>query len=357
MKFRRQKKSDMQYILFLHFFVILVCNGEIPLVVNTWQSKFAEATKNAWQQLQQNGDSLDALVEGCRTCQTIQCDFTVGYGGSPDENGETTLDALIFDGDTINMGAVGALRNIKDAIGVARYVLDNTQHSFLAGELAQQFATNLGFTSESLETNYSLGLYETWKKQDNCQPNFWTNVSPDPTKNCGPYTPKKSICRKLHSTLTNEILADGSFFNTGNHDTIGMIVINERGHIVAGTTTNGANHKIPGRVGDSPIPGAGGYADSEVGAAVCTGDGDIMMRFLPSFLAVEQLRQGATPTKAAKIAIERIATKYPSFFGGIVVADKKGVIGAACNGMVKFPFSVMNGSTTEPILDYVACND
>lgn len=145
----------------------------------------------AWQELQKKDQAIDALVVGCRTCQTLQCDFTVGYGGSPDENGESTLDALIFDGlisinifiiskmtntffrATMNMGAVGGIRKVKDAIGVARRVLENTQHSFLVGSLASDFAHNLGFPSESLDTNYSTGLYETWKQQ-NCQPNFWT---------------------------------------------------------------------------------------------------------------------------------------------------------------------------------------
>lgn len=349
----------IKYIAIIELVIFTVCKAEIPLVVNTWA--FTEATSYAWHQLQQKDDSVAALVEGCRRCQSLQCDTTVGFGGSPDENGETTLDALIFDGDTMNMGAVGAMRKVKDAIGVAQKVLVNTEHSFLVGERAGQFAAQVGFVQEPLETNYSLGLYEAWQKE-NCQPNFWKDVVPDPSKNCGPYTPipdtKCPVSKKVDSTLTNEISQDDcSLFNTGNHDTIGMIVINSKGHVVAGTSTNGANHKIPGRVGDSPIPGAGGYADSEVGAAVGTGDGDIMMRFLPSFLAVEQMRQGATPSKAAKTAIDRIATKYPNFFGGVVAVDKKGSIGAACSGMNKFPFSIMNATTDEPLVSYVTCKN
>ncbi|CAH0561457.1 unnamed protein product [Brassicogethes aeneus] len=156
---------------------------------------------------------------------------------------------------------------------------------------------------ETLSTNHSTKMYEDWKK-NNCQPNFWQNVHPDPTKNCGPYI-----------YATNEITKDGgnSVFGDKNHDTIGMIVVNSNGHVVAGTSTNGATHKIPGRVGDGPIPGAGAYADNDVGAAVATGDGDIMMRFLPSFLSVELMRNGASPSKAAKMAIHRIARKYPRF--------------------------------------------
>ncbi|CAG9772145.1 unnamed protein product [Ceutorhynchus assimilis] len=343
--------------IFLKIFILVCCLiqfslADIPLVVNTWT--FTDATANAWQELKKTGKSVSALVEGCRTCQSLQCDFTVGYGGSPDENGESTLDAMIFDGNTMDMGAVGGIRQVKDAIGVARKVLENTQHSLLVGSLAADFAHKLGFPEESLATKYSTNLYETWKKE-NCQPNFWKNVLPDPTKSCGPYIGQY---HRHDPTLTNEIPRDEcSVFNTGNHDTIGMIVINNEGHFVAGTSTNGANHKIAGRVGDSPIPGAGAYADSEIGAATATGDGDVMMRFLPSFLAVEQMRQGVTPTEAAQTAIARVAAKHPSFFGAVIAVDKNGNVGAACNGMEKFPFSVMNSTTKQPILNYVDCSN
>ncbi|XP_076252467.1 N(4)-(Beta-N-acetylglucosaminyl)-L-asparaginase-like [Rhynchophorus ferrugineus] len=340
---------------------IICCNAvNLPVVINTWA--FTKATENAWNTLIKEDDSISALVDGCKTCQDLQCDYTVGYGGSPDENGETTLDALIFDGNTMDMGAVGGLRQIKNAIGVARKVLENTKHSFLVGELATDFAKTMGFPIESLETNYSLQLLNSWLEAK-CQPNFWANVSPDPSNNCGPYKPIGRLylpnshkCRIFDQLLTNEIsqkCSDG--FNSKNHDTIGMLVINKKGHIVAGTSTNGANHKIPGRVGDSPIAGAGAYADSDVGASAGTGDGDIMMRFLPSFLAVEQMRLGKTPEAAAQYAISRIAAKYPTFFGGIIAVNKKGIVGAACNGMDKFPYSIMNATTAEPVVNYAQC--
>nr|CAI5846901.1 unnamed protein product [Callosobruchus analis] len=301
----------------------------------------------AWTVLNGSEDlAIDALTAGCEACQDEQCDFTVGFGGSPDENGETTLDGMIFDGDTMDMGAVAGLRDIKNAIKVARYVLERTEHSLLVGSLATQFAKGFEFPKESLATNYSRNLWKNWKLHS-CQPNFWKNVHPNPKLTCGPY---KTVDIDDRWKKTNK-------FNMGNHDTIGMIVISRTGHIVAGTSTNGAKFKIPGRVGDSPIPGAGAYADSRIGAAAATGDGDIMMRFLPSFLAVEQLRQGTSPEKAAKIAITRIAEKYPKFFGGIVVTDKKGQIGAACNGMDKFPFTVASDRFPEGITKYVTCGD
>ncbi|KAG5897020.1 hypothetical protein JTB14_021743 [Gonioctena quinquepunctata] len=321
----------------------------IPLVVNTWA--FKDATLKAWQVLQEGemnkqDNALDALTAGCKVCQDEQCDTTVGFGGSPDEKGETTLDAIVFDGDTMDMGAVGGIRRVKNAISVARHVLEQTEHSFLVGSLATEFAVQLGFPEESLQTNFSLEQWKNWR-ENNCQPNFWKNVQPDPKTSCGPYRPS-------YDNTDNEIPEYyHSKYNSRNHDTIGMIVVAGNGHIVAGTSTNGAKFKIPGRVGDSPIPGAGAYADSEIGAATATGDGDIMMRFLPSFLAVEKMRGGASPSKAAAVAISRISQKYPKFFGGIVVVDKKGNIGAACNGMEKFPFTIANGKYPETIVKFV----
>nr|CAI5846898.1 unnamed protein product [Callosobruchus analis] len=127
----------------------------------------------AWTVLNGSEDlAIDALTAGCEACQDEQCDFTVGFGGSPDENGETTLDGMIFDGDTMDMGAVAGLRDIKNAIKVARYVLERTEHSLLVGSLATQFAKGFEFPKESLATNYSRNLWKNWKLHS-CQPNFW----------------------------------------------------------------------------------------------------------------------------------------------------------------------------------------
>ncbi|KAF5308297.1 hypothetical protein FQR65_LT06290 [Abscondita terminalis] len=308
-----------------------------PVVLNTWG--FVEATQVAWEEILNGGDRVDALVAGCSKCEELQCDGTVGYGGSPDENGETTLDALIFDGESMNMGAVGGLRRIKNAIGVARRVLENTEHSLLVGELATAFAKQMGFAEGTLSTNASLSIWNKWKA-NKCNPNFWKNVEPNPQQSCGPYQP---------------ISENSVYFDRSNHDTIGMIVLDTENKIAAATSSNGANHKIPGRVGDSPIPGAGAYADNEVGAAVATGDGDVMMRFLPSFLAVEEMRRGATPLEAARVAIRRIRVKYPNFFGAVLVVNRKGQYAAACNGMDLFPYSAIDGKSNRVNIHYVDC--
>ncbi|OWF45127.1 N(4)-(Beta-N-acetylglucosaminyl)-L-asparaginase [Mizuhopecten yessoensis] len=249
----------------------------LPVVVNTWP--FTNATMGAWTRLYtQKGSSVDAVVAGCQVCQTQQCDGTVGYGGDPDEGGEVTLDAMIMDGKTMDVGAVGCIRRVKDAIGVARAVMDHTGHTLLVGELATKFAVEMGFKEENLSTSRSDKIYHDWKN-NNCQPNFRKDVTPDPTKHCGPYGSVRQ--NYTHTKRDNSRKRYG--VERRNHDTIGMVAIDADGHIAAGTTTNGLNHKIPGRVGDSPIMGAGAYARNGVGGSASTGDGDVMMRFLPSF--------------------------------------------------------------------------
>ena len=312
-----------------------------PVVVTTW--KFMEAAKEAWDVLDNGGSALDAVEAGCSSCEYLQCDFTVGYGGSPDENGETTLDSMIMDGDTMNVGAVAGLKRVKNAIGVAKKVLETTKHSLLVGEAATNFAVNMNFPEENLQTEYSKQLHEDWLK-NNCQPNYRLNVSPDPTKSCGPYTPRMSVSsvNRYNATI------DG-------HDTIGVIAVDSRLKVASGTSTNGAKFKVPGRVGDSPIPGSGSYADSEIGAAAATGDGDIMMRFLPSFYVVEEMKKGVLPEDAAQKAIDRIAKKYPKFFGAVIALRKDGAFGAACHGMESFPFVVGTPKSKQVVLYHKKC--
>ncbi|XP_043289091.1 N(4)-(Beta-N-acetylglucosaminyl)-L-asparaginase [Venturia canescens] len=321
----------------------------LPLVVITWN--YQNATQTAWETLyHQKRSAVDAIEESGSLCERMQCRKTVGFGGSPDECGDTTLDAMIMDGVTMDVGAVGGIRNIKSAISVARKVLENTKHSLLVASGATKFAEGFGFKKESLQTNESLQMWTDWKT-NNCQPNFWKNVNPDPTKSCGPYLPAKKY-GKSENTLDNY-----PHSNENNHDTIGIIAIDRKGNVAAGTSTNGAKNKIKGRVGDSPIAGAGAYADQEVGAAAGTGDGDIMMRFLPSFLAVEEMRRGAEPADAAATAIKRIAKHYPTFTGGVIALSINGSYGAACNGIRSFPYYVSNPLLGKPTLMAVRCNE
>ncbi|XP_011068695.1 PREDICTED: N(4)-(Beta-N-acetylglucosaminyl)-L-asparaginase-like [Acromyrmex echinatior] len=308
--------------------------NNFPTIVITWAYK--NATERAWDVIyKQKRSALDAIEEGCSLCEfeVQQCKKTVGFGGSPDESGETTLDAMIMDGVSMDVGGVGGLRNVKNAISVARKVLKHTKHSLLVGDLATQFAINMGFKNESLQTNESKQMWKQWKL-NKCQSNFWKNVMPKPTKSCGPYHMIEDDKSSSNTSVKRKVGSEE------NHDSIGILAIDSQGRTAAGTSTNGVKYKIPGRVGDSSIAGAGAYANQEIGAAASTGDGDIIMRFLPSFLAVEEMRYGASPTEAAKKVIIRITSHYRNFFGAVIALNKKGKFGAACNGMFEFPYYV-----------------
>ncbi|XP_014205650.1 N(4)-(Beta-N-acetylglucosaminyl)-L-asparaginase-like [Copidosoma floridanum] len=332
------KSTMKQLSLFLLPLALLLASGKAlvnPVVIVTWN--YPNATQKAWETLSiEKQSALDAVERSCALCEQMQCRGTVGYGGNPDENGETTLDALIMDGVTMDVGAVGGIRNVKDAISVARKVMENTRHSLLGGELAADFAVQMGFKKESLQTDKSRGLWETWKA-GHCQPNFWENVTPDPSKSCGPY--------HLANSNGEPTSSGGPHSDEDNHDTIGVLCLDTLGRVAAGVSTNGQKYKVPGRIGDSAVTGAGAYASGDSGAAAATGDGDVIMRFLPSFLSVELMRMGASPRAAAETAVRRMARYYPKFRGAVIALNKEGEYGAACHGYDNFPHYVADVGT------------
>ncbi|KAK9291721.1 hypothetical protein L1049_019670 [Liquidambar formosana] len=185
-------------------------------------------------------------------------------------------------------------------------------------------------------------------KENHCQPNFWKNVVP--VDSCGPYHPSDTVglsegtCSK--AKLMGAIESRSSHIGLHNHDTISMAVIDKMGHIAVGTSTNGATFKIPGRVGDGPIAGSSSYADDEVGACGATGDGDIMMRFLPCYQVVESMRLGMEPKLAAQDAILRIARKFPDFVGAVFAVNKNGMHAGACHGWT-FQYSVKSAEMND----------
>lgn len=233
-----------------------------------------------------------------------------------------------MDGVTMNVGAVAGLRRIKEAIRTARLVLDHTSHSLLVGDQATDFAKMMGFKEEQLQTPESKRKWLEWRRRS-CQPNYWVDTVPDNHLSCGPYKPIR---------LRNNITLDHVF---EGHDTIGIVVVDNANKISAGTSTNGKLHKIPGRVGDSPIPGAGAFADIEAGGCSATGDGDIMIRFLPCYFVVEQMRNGISPTVACENAIRRMAQRYSNFRGALIAANMNGEYGAANYGQ-NFTYVVRN---------------
>ncbi|KAM6132544.1 N(4)-(beta-N-acetylglucosaminyl)-L-asparaginase isoform 2-T2 [Pterocles gutturalis] len=303
-------------LLALLLFVVLqlasvASAAALPVVINTWAFRKAAAT--AWRVLQLGGSELDAVEKGCGQCEIDQCDGSVGYGGSPDESGETTLDAMIMDGNTMEVGAVADLRHVKNAIGVARKVIEYTKHTLLVGESASLFAVRMGFPYEDLTTQKSLAVYSKWLNQS-CQPNYWKNVVPDSSKSCGPYKRPEKVTYKEEQTTSQR--------SVHNHDTIGMVVIGGTGTVASGTSTNGAVHKIPG------------------------------------YQAVEYMRMGTDPTVACQKVISRIQKYVPKFFGAVICANTTGSYGAACNkipGFTQFHFMVSSPLLSQPTEQVVDC--
>ncbi|GFP80789.1 probable isoaspartyl peptidase/l-asparaginase 3 [Phtheirospermum japonicum] len=315
---------------------------KFPLVVSTWP--FLEAVRSAWRAVDRGLSAVDAVVEGCSACEELRCDGTVGPGGSPDENGETTIDAMIMNGVTMEVGAVAAMRYVSDGIKAARLVMRHTEHTMLVGEQASIFAISMGLPGPAnLSSQESIEKWINWKK-NKCQPNFRKNVVL--IDDCGPYRPE-TMCL---DTKTGGFDKSGSYVvDRHNHDTISMAVIDKVGNIAVGTSTNGATFKIPGRVGDGPIVGSSAYADADVGACGSTGDGDVMMRFLPCYQVVESMRLGMEPKLAAEDAIGRITRKYPDFVGAVFAVNKNGVHAGACHGWT-FQYSVRSPDMADVVV-------
>jgi len=202
----------------------------------------------------------------------------------------------------------------------------------------------MGLKVENLTTSKSEKIYNEWK-QRGCQPNFWKNVEPDSRKQCGPYVPVP-----LNATPHENFLPPT--YPNAFHDTISMVVIDRKGSIAAGSSTNGLNHKIGGRVGDAAVAGGGSYADSSAGGCGSTGNGDIHIRFLPCYQAVENLRRGMRPQEAAEDAIRRILKKvgfHSGYTGAVVVVDTEGNFGSASFGW-RFSYAYQNESTEGPVV-------
>lgn len=265
-------------------------NGAFPMVIATWGPNL-KANAAAWEILSKGGYALDAVEAGVHIPEADPRDTSVGYGGFPDRDGFVTLDACIMD-ELGNAGSVSFLQHIIHPISVARRVMEKTPHVMLVGEGALQFALSEGFKKENLLTDVARKAWEDWKVEAKYKP----------------------------------------VINVERHDTIGMVAIDQSHRIAGACSTSGAAFKMHGRVGDSPIIGAGMFVDNEVGGAASTGLGEMVLRTLGSFLVVEEMRRGIHPQKACETAVKRIVRKYPKQSEeaqvGFIAADKKGRHGA-----------------------------
>jgi isoaspartyl peptidase/L-asparaginase-like protein (Ntn-hydrolase superfamily) len=276
---------------------VAVGNDISPVVVSTWDHGLP-ANEAAWQILKKGGYSLDAVEAGVRVPEGDPAVITVGYGGIPDASGKVTLDACIMD-EKGRAGSVCFLQHIRHPISVARLVMEKTPHVMLAGKGALKFALDHGFKKEKLLTPEMKETWRKWKKEDRV---FSTRIN-----------------------IENQLKE--------NHDTIGMLAVDSSGRISGACTTSGLGYKMYGRVGDSPVIGAGLFVDGEVGGAVATGSGELVMKTVGTFLVVELMRSGMTPEKACEEAVKRIIRKIPGYEEhqiGYLALNIKGEYGAFC---------------------------
>jgi N4-(beta-N-acetylglucosaminyl)-L-asparaginase len=263
-----------------------------PIVLSTWNFGL-KANEEAWRILSKNGSALDAVENGVKLVEADPNERSVGYGGRPDRDGFVTLDACIMDHEQ-NIGSVACMQHIMHPISVARAVMEKTPHVMLVGDGALKFALSQGFKKENLLTPESEKEWKEWLKTSNYKP----------------------------------------IVNIENHDTIGMIALDAQGNLSGACTTSGMAFKMHGRVGDSPIIGAGLFVDNEIGAATATGHGEEVIRIAGCHLVVELMRQGRSPEDACKEAVERVFKKQQKRASeiqvGFIAINKAGQFGSFC---------------------------
>lgn len=279
-----------------------------PIVISTWDIGKG-VNEVAWKILSARGKALDAVEAGARHIED-QITCCVGLGGYPDRDGIVTLDSCIMD-EKANCGAVGALEQILHPVSVARKIMETTPHVLLVGDGARKFAVENGFDlREQTLSEDARQAYEKWLKKSEYKP----QINIENKKESGPFAP--------------------AFFDdrSVNHDTLGVVAMDAAGDLSGAVTTSGMAFKIHGRVGDSPIIGAGLFVDNEVGAATSTGVGEEVIRICGTHLVVENMRRGDSPEIACKKAVERVIKRDKEKAREMQVAflalNKKGEYGA-----------------------------
>jgi len=302
-----------------------------PVVIATWPfGKLAAET--ASKQLAKGDPALDAALAGA---QAVEDDYSirtsVGFGSLPDRLGRLTLDACVMDGQTLACGAVACVEHIKHPAALARRVMEKTPHVFLVGEAAKWFALQQGFP---LEVPYTAAAIKEWLDRH-----------PDFNKKKDKADPKQPVRYENPSDIN---------VDEHNHDTVTVLTMDKKGHLGGVCTTSGLAYKLPGRVGDSPIIGAGLYVDDLAGAAGATGVGEEIIRIGGSLFIVEQMRGGKTPQEACELACKRANAAagrrgvHPAAVAFLAL-DPKGNVGAACTQKANFTYAVGRGEKVEMV--------
>jgi N4-(beta-N-acetylglucosaminyl)-L-asparaginase len=263
-----------------------------PVFLATWKHGLP-AVDRAAEVFHRGGSLLDAIEKGINIPEEDPEVTSVGYGGLPNAEGIVELDAGIMDGTRHRAGAVCGLRGVKTPISVARLVLEKTSHTTIGGIGLQEFARNMGYHPEQLLTPNSLKKWMEWKT-DPHRRTFW--LSPE------------------------------------NHDTIGVVATDGKGHIVAGCSTSGLAWKIPGRVADSPLVGCGYYADDRAGGASATGDGDLMTNYCTSVSIVQMMARGVSPQEACEELLRDMVkadAKNKEGECAVIAMNNRGEVGGA----------------------------
>lgn len=278
-----------------------------PKTISIASANGLRATARAVEWMKQGKDTLDAVVAGVNINEEDPEDDSVGYGGLPNEEGIVELDASVMHGPSRRAGSVASVRNIKYPSRLAKLVMEQTDHIMLVGEGALRFAKAFGMREENLLTEKSRLAWLTWKQsqRDAGGHNNWTDGLDAPPKATA------AALRAVFPDVTDEMLAYA--WDRATHritGTINCLALNAKGEMSGVTTTSGLSWKIPGRVGDSPIIGAGLYVDQEIGAAGSTGRGEENIRVAGAHTIVENMRHGMEPKDAVLDCLKRVARNY-----------------------------------------------
>lgn len=312
-----------------------------PIVIssaNGFRTKHPDgrpAIQVAYDMLVHGADPIDATVAAVQLVELDPTDTSVGLGGLPNADGVVQLDASCMHGPTKRAGSVCALEGIATPAAVAKAVMDRTDHIMLAGAGAKRFALEMGFEEQDLLTPETREIWLRWKSRLNANDN-WLDL-PDRARPAPAARPRPGSSSELDDLLHVEYDTDGIPYTFG---TINMNAVSGAGDIGSVTTTSGLSWKIPGRVGDSPIIGAGQYCDNDVGAAGSTGRGEANIKVCGAFLAVEFMRQGMSPQQSLVKVMERVIamtenrlldpTGKPYFDLNFYAVNKKGEYAGAC---------------------------